>query len=278
MLRDVAGNDRKSTGSYYTPTSLIDCLLDSTLDPVLDDVTKQADIAATAADTDVPMAIAEALLSVTVCDPACGSGHFLVAAARRIAKRVAAVREHNPEPTLESLRTALRDVITRCIYGVDLNPMAVELAKVSLWLEALDPGKPLSFLDAHVKCGNALIGATPKLIDGGIPAGAFKPIEGESQSNTALTAGLARIARTSPRSRCPQARGHVTPPEKIRNKRGPGARRSGYRFAEQELPRLPGGLRRERPRTWDCGPTSWRLARVRRSAAGLPACWRLSAG
>ena len=169
VLRDAAGNDRKSTGSYYTPTSLIDCLLDSTLDPVLDDATKQAEIAATAAGTDVSAAIAEALLSVTVCDPACGSGHFLVAAARRIAKRVAAVREHNPEPTLESLRTALRDVITRCVYGVDLNPMAVELAKVSLWLEALDPGKPLSFLDAHVKQGNALIGATPKLIDEGIP-------------------------------------------------------------------------------------------------------------
>ena len=163
VLARRRGNDRKSTGSYYTPTSLIDCLLDSTLDPVLDDATKQAEIAATAAGTDASAAIAEALLSVTVCDPACGSGHFLVAAARRIAKRVAAVREHNPEPTLESLRTALRDVIARCVYGVDLNPMAVELAKVSLWLEALDPGKPLSFLDAHVKSGNALIGATPTL-------------------------------------------------------------------------------------------------------------------
>jgi hypothetical protein len=190
VLRDAAGNDRKSTGSYYTPTSLIDCLLDSTLDPVLDDATKQAEIAATAAGTDGSSAIAEALLSVTVCDPACGSGHFLVAAARRIAKRVAAVREHNPEPTLESLRTALRDVIVRCIYGVDLNPMAVELAKVSLWLEALDPGKALSFLDAHIKCGNALIGATPRLIDGGIPAGAFKPMEGD---NPAFARSLERV-------------------------------------------------------------------------------------
>src|SRR6266567_2623672 len=206
VLRDAAGNDRKSTGSYYTPTSLIDCLLDSTLDPVLDDATKQAEIAATAAGTDVPTAIAEALLSVTVCDPACGSGHFLVAAARRIAKRVAAVREHNPEPTLESLRMALHDVIARCVYGVDVNPMAVELAKVSLWLEALDPGKPLSFLDAHIKCGNALIGATPKLIDSGILAGAFKPIEGDDpkfaksleRANAAqpvLTAGQRRVAR-----------------------------------------------------------------------------------
>ena len=175
---------------------------------MLDDATKQAEITATAAGTDASTAIAEALLSVTVCDPACGSGHFLVAAARRIAKRVAAVREHNPEPTLESLRTALRDVIARCVYGVDVNPMAVELAKVSLWLEALDPGKPLSFLDAHIKCGNALIGATPKLIDSGILAGAFKPIEGDDpkfarsleRANAAqpvLTAGQRRVARFS---------------------------------------------------------------------------------
>jgi hypothetical protein len=204
----VQGNQRKSTGAYYTPTSLIDCLLDSTLDPVLDDATKRAETAATTAGTDVSEAVAQALLSVTVCDPACGSGHFLVAAARRIAKRVAAVREHNPEPPVEELRHALRDVIARCIYGVDINPMAVELAKVSLWLEALDPGKPLSFLNAQIKCGNALIGATPKLIHGGVPAGAFKPIEGDDpkfaksleRANAAqplLTAGQRRVARFS---------------------------------------------------------------------------------
>ena len=128
---------------------------------------------------DPAAAVADELLKVTVCDPACGSGHFLVAAARRIAKRLAAVREHNPEPTLEALRTALRDVVTHCIYGVDINPMAVELAKVSLWLEALEPGKPLGFLDARIKCGNALIGATPTLIAGGIPDEAFKPVEGD---------------------------------------------------------------------------------------------------
>ena len=215
VLRDAAGNDRKSTGSYYTPTSLIDCLLDSTLDPVLDDATKQAEIAATAAGTDVSAAIAEALLSVTVCDPACGSGHFLVAAARRIAKRVAAVREHNPEPTLESLRTALRDVITRCIYGVDLNPMAVELAKVSLWLEALDPGKPLSFLDAHVKYGNALIGATPKLIDEGIPDAAFKPVEGDDEKWA--RGSSPRPTRSSAPAKAPCSRSRTSPGTPIRS-------------------------------------------------------------
>ena len=119
------------------------------------------------------------LLSLTVCDPACGSGHFLVAAARRIAKRVASVRERNPEPTVDAVRHALHEVIGRCIYGVDLNPMAVELAKVSLWLEALEPGRPLDFLDAHIKQGNGLIGATPALIRDGIPSKAFKPVEGD---------------------------------------------------------------------------------------------------
>jgi len=174
------GNDRKKTGSYYTPSSLIETLLDSTLDPVIDDAQKRGEIRASAAgEPDASDRIVTELLSLTVCDPACGSGHFLVAAARRIAKRVAAVREGNPEPTLDAVRHALHEVIAQCVYGVDLNPMAVELAKVSLWLEALEPGKPLGFLDAHIKHGNALIGATPALMDNGIPNKAFKAVEGD---------------------------------------------------------------------------------------------------
>ncbi|MBB6119494.1 Eco57I restriction-modification methylase domain-containing protein [Nocardiopsis algeriensis] len=181
-LKVIGGNDRKTTGSYYTPSSLIETLLDSALDPVIDDAVKRGHEKATkAGQPDSTEAVVGELLELTVCDPACGSGHFLVAAARRIAKQVAAVREGNPEPTVGAVRSAMHDVVARCIYGVDLNPMAVELAKVSLWLEALEPGKPLNFLDAHVKHGNALIGATPSLIKGGIPDEAFKPIEGDDK-------------------------------------------------------------------------------------------------
>ncbi|MFF4480239.1 Eco57I restriction-modification methylase domain-containing protein [Streptomyces sp. NPDC001520] len=176
------GNDRKKTGSYYTPSSLIETLLDSTLDPVIDDAQKRGEQAATAAgEPDPSEAIVRELLSLTVCDPACGSGHFLVAAARRIAKRVAAVRESNPEPPPVVVRTALHEVVARCVYGVDLNPMAVELAKVSLWLEALEPGKALGFLDAHIKHGNGLVGTTPTLMRDGIPNKAFKAVEGDDE-------------------------------------------------------------------------------------------------
>ncbi|WP_416978769.1 Eco57I restriction-modification methylase domain-containing protein [Streptomyces sp. T028] len=185
-LVEVAGNSRKTTGSYYTPSSLIECLLDTTLDPVIDDAVKRGEQRATEAGRPDPADdIVEELLSLTVCDPACGSGHFLVASARRIAKRVASVREHNPEPTVDAVRHALHEVVARCIYGVDLNLMAVELAKVSLWLEALEPGKPLGFLDAHVKHGNGLIGATPKLLAEGVPDDAFKPIEGDDKKYAA---------------------------------------------------------------------------------------------
>ncbi|WP_077798660.1 Eco57I restriction-modification methylase domain-containing protein [Streptomyces sp. JHA26] len=183
-LIEVAGNTRKTTGSYYTPSSLIECLLNSSLDPVINDAVKRGEeVAARSGAADPADAIVNELLSLTVCDPACGSGHFLVAAGRRIAKQVAAVRERNPEPTLNAVRHALHEVVARCIYGVDLNPMAVDLAKVSLWLEALEPGKPLSFLDAHVKQGNGLIGATPKLLQDGIPDEAFIATEGDDKKH-----------------------------------------------------------------------------------------------
>ena len=170
-LKPLAGNERKETGSYYTPTSLVECLLDSALDPLLD----EACAPGTAEER------VAALLGLTVCDPACGSGHFLVAAARRIAKRIAAEETGEPEPPHTVVRTALRRVTGRCIYGVDINPMAAELAKVSLWLEALEPGKPLSYLDQNIRVGNSLLGVTPALLAEGLPDEAFKPIEGDDR-------------------------------------------------------------------------------------------------
>lgn len=182
-LKTLSGNERKTTGSYYTPGSLVECLLETALDPVIKEALKKPEPAA-------------AILALKVCDPACGSGHFLISAARRMANHLARVYSGGEEPSPDCYRKALRDIVGHCIYGVDINPMAVELCKVNLWMEALEPGKPLSFLEHRIKCGNSLIGATPKLIygapkkyvngkyelyEGGIPDDAFNPIEGDDK-------------------------------------------------------------------------------------------------
>jgi hypothetical protein len=167
-LETLAGNDRKTSGSYYTPTDLVDLVLDTALDPVLDHAEKQSDPES-------------ALLAVTACDPAIGSGHFMVAAARRIANRLAMVRTGEVDPTPTDAQEAMHDVVARCIYGVDINPMAADLAKVSLWLEAMAPGRPLSFLDHHIKVGNALLGTTPALLHDGIPDGAYVALTGDDK-------------------------------------------------------------------------------------------------
>jgi type I restriction-modification system DNA methylase subunit len=95
------------------------------------------------------------ILSLKICDPACGSGHFLIAAANRLAKKLAELRTGEEEPPPKAIQEAKRDIIGHCIYGVDINPMAVELCKVNLWMEALEPGKPLSFLDHRIVTGTA---------------------------------------------------------------------------------------------------------------------------
>lgn len=161
------GNARKTSGSYYTPDSLVQVLLDSALEPVV-----QRTIAAN------PQKSVDALLQLAIVDPACGSGHFLLAAARRLAAHVARL-EANGTPSAMEYRHALRQVVGRCIFGVDLNPMAVELCKVALWMEAVEPGRPLSFLDSHIQQGNALLGTTPELMVEGIPDDAWTPIEGD---------------------------------------------------------------------------------------------------
>lgn len=163
------GNQRKTTGSYYTPDSLVQALLDTALDPVLEKAEAEANDPA------------EALLKLTVIDPACGSGHFLLAAARRIATRLARIRAEGT-PAVADFRHALRDVARCCIHGVDRNPMAVELTKVALWIETVDPGLPLGFFDAQIRCGDALLGVFDlKALEIGIPDAAYKPLTGDDK-------------------------------------------------------------------------------------------------
>ena len=169
-----AGHERKTTGSFYTPSPLVQSLLDTALEPVLRERIENF-------TTLGYKSTEEAILDMKVADISCGSGHFLIAAAHRMAKRLAAIRTGEEEPAPEAIRHALRDVIGRCIYGVDINPMAVELCKFALWLEALEPGKPLSFLDHHIRVGNSLLGTTPELIAAGLPDDAFSAIEGDDK-------------------------------------------------------------------------------------------------
>lgn len=166
---ETKGNARKTSGSYYTPDSLVQVLLDSALEPVVKETL--------AANPQKPV---EALLGLSIVDPACGSGHFLLAAARRLAAHVARLQT-NGTPSAGEYRRALRQVVGRCVYGVDLNPMAVDLCKVALWMEAVEPGLPLTFLDAHIQHGNALLGTTPELMAKGIPNAAWEAIEGDDR-------------------------------------------------------------------------------------------------
>jgi hypothetical protein len=168
------GNARKLTGSYYTPDSLVQELIKSALDPVIVQ-TVQAN----------PANPVEALLQLTVCDPACGSGHFLLAAARRLADEVAKLRaaQMGGAPSPADYRHALRDVVGHCIYGVDKNPMAIQLAKTALWLEAYTPDRPLTFIDHHLQVGDALLGVLdPKILENGIPDEAYAVLTGDDKA------------------------------------------------------------------------------------------------
>lgn len=180
---ETKGHARKTTGSYYTPDSLVQTLLDSALDPVLDRVERESDDPA------------QALLGVSVIDPACGSGHFLLAAARRIATRVARIRAGGVA-SAQDFRHALRDVARNCIHGVDRNPMAVELTKVALWIETVEPGKPLGFLDASIRCGDALLGIFDlEALRKGIPDEAYKPLAGDDKDTAKYFASRNRAEK-----------------------------------------------------------------------------------
>ena len=193
---------RKDSGSYYTPDDLVDLIVRETVGPLADArieafAAKAEDIASSQVSEDRRMGHlkrldpAEMLLELKVCDPAMGSGHFLVNLVDYLADRVIeamaeaeALVDGYLSPLVEridGIRNTIIDnaedrgwtfdagqlddrhivrrmVLKRCVYGVDKNPMAVELAKVSLWLHTFTVGAPLSFLDHHLRCGDSLFG------------------------------------------------------------------------------------------------------------------------
>ncbi|MFQ3565936.1 MAG: N-6 DNA methylase [Aggregatilineales bacterium] len=199
-LATAAGNERKTTGSYYTPESLVYALLDSALNPVLEEAVRGKNKPSSPSPSgfgNEGSTPEQRILALKVCDPACGSGHFLIAAANRMAKALAFVRTGEEEPPPTAIQEAKRDIISHCIYGVDINPMAVELCKVNLWMEALEPGKPLNFLDHRIQVGNSLLGTTPKLMAGGIPDEALSPIAGDDPTYANQLKRLNRQERKS---------------------------------------------------------------------------------
>jgi hypothetical protein len=173
-FRFTQGTERKSTGSYYTPPELVQELIKSALEPVIEEKLRDAK------DREGRR---RAILSIRVLDPACGSGHFLLAAARRLGRELARVQTGEDEPSPEALREAVREVIAHCIYGVDKNPLAVELCKVALWIESCVSGKPLTFLDHRIRCGDSLVGVFDRtVLKEGIPDAAFEPKTGDDKA------------------------------------------------------------------------------------------------
>jgi len=171
---DDRGMERKETGSYYTDPGLVDELIKSALKPVVEDQV----------DNNVPIEIQEQqLLDITVCDPACGSGAFLIAANNFLGQRLAEIRSDSLYSDERTVRQARRSVVQHCIYGVDLNPMAVELAKVSLWINSAVENKPLNFLDHRIRQGNSLIGATREVVNEGLPEDAYETSKGRDWHN-----------------------------------------------------------------------------------------------
>lgn len=198
---------RKGSGSYYTPEALVKLIIERTVGPLVEErIAAFSDKAEELAASRRPLAarieelqkldIASRILDLKICDPAMGSGHFLVSLVDWMADRVLAAieqaaetadwngkqryesplvariasirkriearaKEHRwpmAEGQLDDRNIVRRMILKRCIYGVDLNPMAVELAKVALWLHTFTVGAPLSFLNHHLRCGDSLFG------------------------------------------------------------------------------------------------------------------------
>lgn len=179
---------RKTSGSYYTPSSLVRVLVvGSEHHDQVDQLKAERAYQPTAgvltlAIHDRLMAGGDpeqALLSLTVCDPACGAGVFVIAAVDTITAWLVMVRSGELDPAPAVWAQARRDVVEQCAYGVDLNPVAVDLTRAALYVRALLPHTANPFVSHHVRHGNGLIGATPALLAAGVPDEAFTAIEGD---------------------------------------------------------------------------------------------------
>ncbi|MDQ2050741.1 Eco57I restriction-modification methylase domain-containing protein [Natronolimnohabitans sp. A-GB9] len=169
--------ERKATGSYYTPEYVVEYIVENTLGPIVEDI--RMDLAGQSAYDEGGFAeeFAERIFELKILDPAMGSGHFLTSAIDYLAREIIDAQEKQAaQQGIETvdeehdINWARRQVAQRCIYGVDLNPLAVELAKVSLWLRTLAAEQPLAFLDHHLKAGNSLVGSDIEtVLDNGDP-------------------------------------------------------------------------------------------------------------
>ncbi|MYB88505.1 MAG: ATP phosphoribosyltransferase regulatory subunit [Proteobacteria bacterium] len=172
----TTGSDRRETGTHYTPKALTEAIVTETLTPIT--------YVGPAEDTPREQWVLKSpseLLDLKICDPAMGSGAFLVQACRWLAKRLVeawsqteatgkvvsvdgdemeAANDKEPLPRSTEARTVIarRLIAERCLYGVDMNPLAVELAKLSIWLVTLAKGRPFGFLDHNLRCGDSLLG------------------------------------------------------------------------------------------------------------------------
>ena len=154
--------ERKATGTYYTPDYIVKYMVEQTVVPLLAEIEQREPVKNARSEGLKDNSFAREALKLNILDPAMGSGHFLVEATTFLADEIAT------HPTTQPLGEASKDedeiahwrrrVVETCIYGVDLNPLAVELAKLSLWLTTIATDQPLNFLDHHLRCGNSLVG------------------------------------------------------------------------------------------------------------------------
>ncbi|SDY52379.1 Eco57I restriction-modification methylase domain-containing protein [Halopenitus persicus] len=162
----TGSGERKATGSYYTPEYVVEYIVDETLGPLVEDIREDLVGYDSYSEGGFAEEFAERIFELKILDPAMGSGHFLTSAVDYLAREIIDAQERQAEQqgveTIDEdhdINWARRKVAQRCIYGVDLNPLAVELAKVSLWLRTLAAEQPLAFLDHHLKTGNSLVGS-----------------------------------------------------------------------------------------------------------------------